>query len=233
MLSLDKFNELIEEFIVLHIVGNHKYDYARFASGIKEFEIVNAGDSRHLALSNMFCQGVDLDICRQLADHTDLTTTAGYCTNILNTLESSSIMKIQRELYNKELILHSYEYRYPLTNQNHISCCSSPEQPHKTGNVLPCIKENHLETCIGCQYYTPSASELTKELETRRKKLLSASKTVVKCLIHKRDLKIDDMDKLFLDAHAAVTRYQIACNEKTKEVKEKWLAQQNIQKMTS
>ena len=233
MLSLRSFNALLEEFIHLHIFGNHKYDYARYTSGLTEFEVVSAGDSRHLALSNMFCQGVDLEVCRKLADHSDITTTAGYCSNILNTLEASSIMKIQREMFNEYA---SFKEKIKSTSSSQItnfkSFCSAPEQPHKTGNITPCVKNNYLETCIGCQYYTPSDLELTREVDKRKAKLLKTSKALLKCLTQIRGLQVDDIDKMFLEVHVAIARYQTVCDQHAKEMHEKWLAQKSSQVKT-
>ena len=233
MLSLHRFNYLLRSFVDLNLTGNHKYDYLRFASGIKDFQYVNAGDSRHLAMSNLYFQDVGADICRQLADHIDISTSAGYYLNISETVEATSIMMIQNML-NRE----KYEYFAPNYKENPVysfnrSVCSAPEQPLTTGDVTPCIRENHLENnCIGCRYYIPSESELYQEMSLREKELQNASKAVLNCMKKDHSMQDIDIDKIFLDAHTAITRYKVACDYKAKEIGKKWLAQQSTLKKT-
>ena len=52
--SLNSFNELLSEFVKTFLIGNRRYDYARFASGIEEFDIMSAGDSRPIAMANLY-----------------------------------------------------------------------------------------------------------------------------------------------------------------------------------
>ena len=72
MLSLGAFNQLIASFVEKHIIGNHMYDFAKYASGITEYERVTAGDSRPIAMANLYFQKSGADICRQLADHINI-----------------------------------------------------------------------------------------------------------------------------------------------------------------
>ena len=54
LFSLSSFNNLIEAFVKEKLVGNQKYDFARHATRIKEFSVVTAGDSRPIAMSNIY-----------------------------------------------------------------------------------------------------------------------------------------------------------------------------------
>ena len=78
LMSLLLYNELLGNFIKEKLIGNHKYDFARYAAGVDEFEIVTAGDSRPIAMANLFYQNAGADICRQLANHVNLDTSAHY-----------------------------------------------------------------------------------------------------------------------------------------------------------
>ena len=227
MLHLAKFNYMLEKFSGIYLVNNHKYDYARYASGVSEFAPVRAGDSRHLALSNMYFQGIGLDICRQLAGHTNILTTSGYCLNTAETIEATAIMKIQHEIHQEKDHLSRISPTKASTLLSSQSSCLAPEQPHITGNITPCLQEDCLESCIGCQYYSPSAAELGHELDLRKKKLISASQAVLRCISENPDKLITDVNKLFLDAHTAIQRYKITCTLKAKELEKAWLNHQN------
>lgn len=223
MFSLHSFNILLAEFVNEKLIGNAKYDYAKFAAGIREFEVVSAGDSRPLALSNMIYQGVNEDICRQLANHANLSTTAGYYNNVSNTIMASSIMKMQdminqgyekhaeyQKIYGKALAVPGY------------SECSSLYRPKETGDISDCVSEDCLEDCFGCRYYIPSVLEVEEELRKRKEKLDKSSKTFFLCL--EQDMKVQgmDIDKILHDAYSGAVRYKIACDEKAKEEEVRW-----------
>ena len=165
MVSRASFNGILEDFISEKIIGNLKYDYVKYASGIKEFQTILAGDSRPIAMSNLYYQDAGADICRQLADHVHITTSEGYYSNVSNTVQAASIMQYQRRINHK---YDDIEYLENVHAVEMFSNCASIYQPKITGNILDCIKENHIEECIGCRYYTPSQSELSEEVKIRK-----------------------------------------------------------------
>lgn len=217
ILSLSSFNLLLAEFVRQYLIDNHKYDYSRFASGIQEFDLVSAGDSRPIAMANLFYQDIGADICRQLADHTNINVSAGYYTNVSNTVLASSIMHLQRKLNHGRMD----NYQKKKQELQAASPCSSPRQPFVTGDIADCVAEGHIEECFGCRYHTPSAKELSMEMRKRKEKLDTASRKMIECMANGKDI-IDQMDKLFLDAHTGITRYRTACNEKAEEELKKW-----------
>ena len=223
ILSLPQFNMLITEFFQEYLIGNHKYDYSRFATGIKEFTPVTAGDSRPIAMSNLYYQDNSADICRQLADHMHLTTSEGYYTNVSNTVLATSIMDLQRKINQGYQQMEKQENRYKkaMSQLQTTSVCSSLHQPLVTGDISDCVAEDHLEECLGCRYYTPGENELKEALNTRRKRLDDASKMVLECISDnfRKDL---DYEKIFLEAHTGITRYQTASREKAQEEFVKW-----------
>ena len=62
---------------------------------------------------------------------------------------------------------------------------------------------------------------MKEALNTRRKRLDDASKMVLECIFDnfKKGL---DYEKIFLEAHTGITRYQTATKEKAKEAFVKW-----------
>ena len=108
------------------IIGNLKYDYVKYASGIKEFQTILAGDSRPIAMSNLYYQDAGADICRQLADHVHITTSEGYYSNVSNTVQAASIMQYQRRINHK---YDDIEYLENVHAVEMFSNCASIYQP--------------------------------------------------------------------------------------------------------
>lgn len=217
ILSLQSFNGLLAEFVENRLIGNSKYDYSRFASGIKEFDVITAGDSRPIAMANLFYQDIGADICRQLADHTNISVSAGYYTNVGNTVLASSVMHLQR------MLNQGYN---PLQNQGanalqDNSSCQSPRQPKKTGNITDCQESGCIGECFDCPHNEPSVAELNKEMEERKQELERASKRIIECMAKGKDI-IDQLDKYFLDAHTGIARYKSACDKKAREELKTW-----------
>lgn len=96
LFPLASFNRLTKAFMEEYIIGNTRYDFVRHTSGITEFEPVTAGDSRPIAMANLYFQGSGADICRQLADHENINTSSGYYANISETIWASSLFHPSR-----------------------------------------------------------------------------------------------------------------------------------------
>lgn len=236
MVSLQSFNMLLQEFVQTYLVGNPKYDYARYATGIKEFEMVSAGDSRPIAMANLFFQDISADLCRQIADHTRISTSFGYYTNVSNTIQCAAIMRVQRMInqqrsevgaIKKDFADRKIQKLYAISS----SQCLSPLQPLVTGDIGDCVKEKHLHECLGCRYYAPSEDELGGALEERKKKLDDASKQFVECLVGTRTEreKNIDIEKLLLESQTSAIRFRTASDEYAKEAEYKWQRHRNSQ----
>ena len=236
MVSLESFNMLLAEFVNTYLLGNPKYDYARYATGIKEFEMVTAGDSRPIAMANLYFQDISADICRQLADHSQISTSFGYYTNVSNTIQCASVMEVQRrinrERYEVGEAQRALTVRRQRNPQTGSSMCMSPLRPMVTGNIEDCIKERHLYECMGCKYYAPSEAELKNAVEDRKKRLDDISKQLVEYIAQVRtgDTKKIDTDKLFLDTHSGAIRFKKISDKYAEEAEYKWQRYRDIQK---
>ena len=227
---LDSFNARLEQFVDERLIGNTKYDYAKFASGIDDFERITAGDSRPIAMANLYYQDLGADICKQLANHERISTSAGYYTNVSNTVLASSIIQMQRKINYEASQNKKYEGTISLRPYGN-EYCDSPKRPLETGNVEDCVSEGHLQECLGCRFYRPSEAKLVEDMKKREVKLDEASKRVIE-FINKKGKKKDskeDFDKLFLDAHTGIQRFHTACDEKAKEEEIKWRRRKNTQ----
>ena len=239
MVSLTSFNMLLEDFISAHLIGNSKYDYARFATGIREFEFVTAGDSRPIAMSNLYFQNISADICRQLADHSQISTSFGYYTNVSNTIQCSSVMKVQRRINQERQEVGQHEISYakqpPKPYGGTTSQCLSPLRPMETGNISDCIKENHIHECLGCRYYVPTEDELRRNLEARKKELDAVSKRLVEYIAETRTGggQHTDIDQLFLDTQTDAVRLKVISDEYAEEAEYRWRRERNTQKTSS
>ena len=229
MYSLVQFNKLLGEFIGMHLIGNHKYDYAKCACGIKEFPLITAGDSRPIAMANLYFQDVGADLCRQLANHVHISTSAGYYTNVSETVYASSVMKLQRKIHAGYAEAERYNRYYTQKNEYETgkhtkNGCSSPKRPFSTGNIDDCVANNHIYECLGCRYYHPTQEQLTEALAERKEALNSASRAVLFYMENKDKIKTREADfyKLFNEAHTGIIRYKTACDEKAGKELKKW-----------
>lgn len=231
MLSLDVFNELLEEFILFYVIGNRNYDFVKYATGIEEFEIVSAGDSRHIAMSNLYFQNAGADICRQLAGHMNIDISSGYYTNISDTLMCSSIMQLQRKMEGQRSSWSKGIY----TGEDLLeddSKCTSPKRINDKQNIDDCIAQKHLENCFGCRYYRPSKKEVEEYYAQYKKELDENSKNLIKYLDNMVKVKNQSMEfnKLFLEVQNNAAKYKEVCDIKSEEVCKEWQEMQSTMK---
>lgn len=224
-LSLRSFDHLLKRFIEEKLVGNRKYDFARFAAGIDEFEMVSPGDARPIALSNMYFQDVGADICRQLAGHIHINTSSWYYSNVTNTIMCTSIMHLQKKLNMEEVRTKAYrkQYQDSVASENGIWCMSQKrmEDPE---DISDCISQQQLAECLGCKYYLPSSKQLEMELLRRKERAVKSSEAVIAYMndIVKAVKQEADIDRLFLEAQTGMERYRMTSELKVKEVFKEW-----------
>lgn len=115
---------------------------------------------------------------------------------------------------------------------HNMPTCRSPKRPLQTGNIEDCIEEGQLYECLGCKYYMPSEEELEQEYIRCKQRLDKESKAMFDDVVDVRKGKKNDVDfdKVFLDLHTAVTRYEIMCEKKAREGEIKWRRQQSMTK---
>ncbi len=236
MFSLKCFNARLAEFIRTYLIGNRRYDYARYAAGIAEFERITAGDSRPIAMSNLFYQDIGADICRELANHMNISTSARYYTNVSKTVEATSIIEMQRKINKEKEKSKIFEKRYdssgkelPTTSGNGYCGCYSPRRPHITGDIADCIEQDHIHECLGCYYYHPDKEQLDFDLLQRKERLDEASRVVFEQMSDMDKIKARerDFDRIFLEAHTSITRYRTACDSSAAEEAERWHRKRN------
>lgn len=233
MFSLDAFNYLLESFTENHILGNQRYDFARYATGIKEFELVTAGDSRPIAMANLYFQKTGADICRQLANHVSVNTSSGYYTNISETIWASSIIQLQKKLdYGWREFEESYKHNSMIAVDTDKSVCLSPKRLNDDSNLDDCVEQGHLSDCMGCMFYRPSKNELNIFMESQKKKADDGAKRVIEFMnnIMREKNKDIDLEDLFLSVQTNATRYRMGSDIKAKEKLSEWEKIKNIRK---
>lgn len=226
MMSLAGFNNLIRVFIDEKIIGNPKYEFARNVCGLEEFDYVTAGDSRPIAMANLFFQDAGADICRQLANHMNITTSEGYYTNVSETLYYSSIMKMQKKI-NKDYLEETYQVNEMVITDKYN--CSNPKRLNDDKNIDDC--KGHYQDCFGCKYYFPTEEEIQKHLKERKSKFIENVKVMQNVLKSTNKIKGKDvdMDELFLKVHSASARYKESTDLKAEKEANEWLEQRNLQ----
>ena len=233
MLSLGAFNQLIASFVEKHIIGNHMYDFAKYASGITEYERVTAGDSRPIAMANLYFQKSGADICRQLADHINISTSSGYYTNISDTIWASSIVHLQKQLdYEWRYSAEQYEKSALMVVNMGKSVCTAPKRILDGKNIDDCIEQGHLADCMGCKYYKPTKSELEAFICGQKKKADDSAKRVIEFMNNTMSMKNRKitLEEVFLAVQTDATRLRMGCNIKAREKLEEWQKLKNMTK---
>lgn len=228
MLSLQAFNRLLADFVQEKLIGNPSYDFTRFAVGIEEFEAVTAGDSRPIAMSNLYFQNAGADICRQLAGHVEVDTSAGYYTNVTETLMCSSVMQLQRRL-NRE----SFSAHYPQTTLVPVGVrCLSRKRLTNPTNIEDCVAEKHIADCFGCKYYVPEPGELLKTQQAEEKKTQKYTREFVAYFNKLSQITGSDVDieALILQVYTHGSRYKMCCDMKMEELYQQWEEKRNTVK---
>ena len=232
MLSLEAFNHLLAMFIEERIIGNPRYEFAKYASGMQEFAKVTAGDSRPIAMANLYFQNAGEDICRQLADHIHINTSSGYYTNISETIWASSIIRLQKRMeYERRCTEESYKYGELAALAEHSQCVSAKRLTDEE-NLEDCIAEGHLADCMGCRYYRPSSSELADFMEAQKKQADNGAKRVIEFMNNTLRAKNQNvsMEELFLSVQTDASRYRMGCDIRAKEIFNEWQGHRNSQK---
>jgi hypothetical protein len=233
MFSLKAFNRRIAEFMVEHVIDNRKYDFSKYASGINRFEVVSAGDSRPIAMANLYFQNVSADVCRQLANHQRIDTSSSYYTNITEIVMGSSIMQFQKRLnHSRENWKNQGEIGEALMLSGKKGVCTSVRRSIDSNDLHDCIEQKHLADCIGCRYYRPSEKELNEYLKTEKKAADKSTKKLIKMMndISKIKETGTSFEDIVLKVQTDVARYKVGCDEKVKEMGETWLKTKSSQR---
>lgn len=233
MLSLQAFNHLVSAFVEENIIGNSRYDFAKYATGIKEFEMVTAGDSRPIAMANLYFQKAGEDICRQLADHVNINTSSGYYTNIAETIWASSVVQLQKKLdYEWRYSKVQYERSASMAIDTGKSVCTSNKRKDNEENLDDCIEQGHLSDCIGCKFYRPTKVELDAFMSSQQEKTNDSAKKVIEFMNRTMSIKNKNLtlEEVFLSVQTDATRYRMGCNIKAEEKLEEWQKLKNIRK---
>ena len=226
MLSLSGFNNLIKAFTDDKLIDNPKYEYAKNVSKIDKFEYVTAGDSRPIAMANLYFQDAGADICRQLANHMNITTSEGYFTNVTETLYYSSIIQMQNKL-NKDFLEEKRSKREFVVKDEFG--CTSPKRLNDKTDIEDC--KGHYEDCFGCKFYFPADKEINKYMDERKEKFEASVKKMQSVLISANKIKGRDVDtdELFLKVHTLSARYKESTDVYAEKEANKWVEQQNSQ----
>lgn len=229
MMTKNIINKRLQDFVKKYMIGNPKYDYVRYAAGIDEFESMTLGDSRPIALANLYFNNTAADICRQLAGHENILTTSDYYSNVSETIFSSSVMQLHkiaeknRGDVKKEISIVAEKLKLG---------CTSERRKVNPGDISDC--EDALEDCIGCVHYNPTEPEIDAYMRMLQSKLDNSSAQAAKLLTDTLKVKTDfELDELLLQVQRDGVRYKLASDKKAKEVYDKWERLKNSEKICS
>lgn len=221
-------------FVEENIIGNSRYDFAKYATGISEFEPVTAGDSRPIAMANLYFQKSGEDICRQLADHIKINTSSGYYTNISETIWASSVVQLQKKLdYECRHSMEEYEQNGSMVLDTGKSVCTSHKRLLDEENLDDCVEQGHLADCMGCKFYRPTKTEVETFMILQQKKADDSAKRVIEFMNNTMSIKNRDLtlEEIFLSVQTDATRYRMGCDIKAEEKLKEWQRLKNTQKI--
>lgn len=243
--SLRSFNELLFEFVDEYLIGNSKYDYSRFASGIEEFEHVTAGDSRPIAMANLYFQNFGANVCRELADHENLETSYLYYENVSQTIEQSAIIRLQKKInlrredegqMEMELAKMRQMKEHSGVDKARIKVaegvyCTDERRIIDPQDITTCRQQHRLKKCIGCTKCEPTEEYIEKEIKKSRKE---TDKWIKKAFEYLNDTKRalqrnEDMDEIALHAGTFIRRLAEVSDAMAEEKLEKWERRKIIQ----
>ncbi len=231
MLSLESFNRLLAAFMEKYIMENSRYDFAKSAFGIPEFSPVTAGDSRPIAMANLYFQRFGADICRQLADHENINTSSGYYCNISETIWASSLIRIQ-EYYEHQDRREKEQFergQTMLTNIGH-SMCLSEKRLADEEDLRDCIEQGHLADCMGCRYYRPTREDLHSFMRRQKARADEAVKRMLELM--DRTLRAkgreETVEEVFLSVQTEAVRCRMGCQMEAEEEYREWQGHRNI-----
>lgn len=159
-------NARIRKFVQNYIIGNHSYDFARYVAEVDEFEPPHAGDSRVIALTNLYFSDSGPEICMALAGHKSIETARHYYTNIAQSISASACMKvIRRHERERSRIDHDMTTALTHVSEAHAGCTF----PCRSGDELlnECKKQRHLEDCFGCPHYAADPDTIARKYNER------------------------------------------------------------------
>ena len=224
MLSLSSFNNLLSSFTLEYLIGNPNYNYVKYAAGIDEFEPVTAGDSRPIAMTNLYFSEVGADICRQLAGHINIDTSASYFSNISETIQNESIMQVLKAINRgSETDINKLIERDAIIPGNR-SICLSTKRAQESSNLDDCRDQGHLEECLGCKFFHPTKEYIKKYISKNKSESDKSSKLLVDFLNNIMSAKNHNysIEELFLIAQRDATRLKMASDLQAKEKYKEW-----------
>lgn len=142
------------------------------------------------------------------------------------------MIRLQRRMDYGERYAREQYRRGELSSIPSGESCTSERRLEDREDLYDCIKEGHLEDCMGCRYYRPSAKELAEFMEVQKKRADEGAKRVIEFMNNTMKAKGRDisMEELFLAVQTDACRYRMGCEIYAKEKYEEWQEHRNIRK---
>ncbi len=218
--SLESLNALIKEFVDMYMNDSEELSWIRHLYGIDRFEAFTAGDTRPIALINLYFSGASLDICMELADHDSMETTYHYITNVKEVIEASQFMKMQKRINRERRIVEKYEKNEVVEQKDMKPGCNSlkPLKGDTSDCDLRCVGSKH---CVVCRHCNPT-EQMKKEYIEEKKQQLDVMVSEMRDYI--KSNCDETFDRKLIHLQKAYEGYEDACEIKAREEYEKWKA---------
>lgn len=219
---LKSLNDAIAKFVEKYMNDPYGLNWLMSFYGIEKFEAFPAGDMRPLALINLFFSGVSLDVCMELAGHDCMETTFHYISNIKDTIETSSVMKMQKWIDGKrrDIDYMSAKSHSQTWSEALRPGCNSKKLWRDPMDLSDCKLEClDSESCIGCEHYNPTESEIEEYIREKEEEMDSAIADFRRYIKENCNYTLDGEIIRLQKAHEA---YEEACSLRAQKEYERW-----------
>lgn len=125
-----------------------------------ELDVLNLGDTRHLAMTNLIISGGSPVICKELAGHLDIDVSSHYYSNISYLVECVTLERYRKSKGTSAEIVGNPKYTFSLPESRYrLSDGWCDASAIKSGDISECLKvadkQGQIGNCACCIHFWP------------------------------------------------------------------------------
>jgi len=179
---------------------NRYYSYANLSTCLKKFQekcmhiqehdgnLINLGDTRHIAMINLIISGGSPVICKELAGHSDINISSHYYSNITKFIECATYEAYKKSL-NNSAILRKHRSKTLKSNAVKLDNGYCDSIKYREGSITDCLKHMSVDGEIGycpeCPYFIDDKHGMYivfEDIAKRRKQVDEDSKLLMEAI---------------------------------------------------
>lgn len=184
-----------------------------------EIEMIHLGDTRHIAMINIICEGGSPTMAMELAGHVDISMSSHYFSNISTLIECKTNSVYKKFIGNAEQMIFGENYFSPtISEEIYVNLedgarCYSPR--FYDGDISDCLQASgdyaEIGYCQRCTYYRKNGLEFFVEIEDRFKSQIEKDSIYLRVMLNKFRIGLgyeEDIKEAVLRIQASSTTYQ-------------------------